>query len=210
MATLQPLESQHGGLPSYNDAVAKDSGVLDDGELLLSPDSRWRRRRLEKVASCSDLIDLGDQQEKIVCVPSEPSYQQISPQSFEPVAQSRLSPTYNPLDTPVQFGSSITSVADIWNPPPLPPIPDTVRAIGTEPARTISCPPPEIVVPGSNGAAQELSAATETSPRHTIPRPRLQEIWTDPAGVQVNNSARSDAEERRRRRRAWQELAFGI
>lgn len=154
MATLHTLESQQGGLPSYNDALAQDNSALDDEEILLSPDSRWRRRRLEKVASCSDLIDLGCQQERRMCVPSESSYQQSIPQCYEPVAQSSLSPTYSLLDTPVQLSSCITSVDDIWNPPLLPPRPETLQTIGTEPIRTTSCPPPEIVEPGSTGAPQ--------------------------------------------------------
>jgi hypothetical protein len=211
MATLHPLESQQGGLPSYNEALAQDDSALDDEEILLSPDSRWRRRRLEKVASCSDLIDLGGRQEKRMCVPSESSYQQSIPQPCERVAQSSLSPTCTLLDTPVQLGSSITSVDDIRNPPLLPPRPETLQTIETEPIRTTSCPPPKIVEPGPTGAAQELSAVTNASEGHTgVPRGRQQEVLSEPTELEVDNPSRSDAEERRRRRRAWQDLAFGI
>lgn len=198
MTTLHALECQQSSLPSYSEAVAQD-----DGGVLLSPDSRWRRRRLTKSVSCGDLIDLSDEQESGRAGVKVEEEEVLPPSRSAENLPQHSETTSSLLDTPViQLGPTITSVSDIWNPPP-----SFVEEAAQETKRKcfLSDSQQKIAVQEPIARIHELPPTPEASYENDV-AVHPPEI----AALKPIASERSTAEEQRRRRRAKQQIAFGL
>jgi len=192
MSTLHTLENQSTTLPSYDEAVRSE-----DDDIIMSPDARWRRRRSEKKNDV-DLIDLREQPDEF----SEHDNQRESFDSFKPAPD--LNTLNSLIDAPIQLGSSITSVSDIFNPPATVLNPVT-QVSSIELSKEIPGQSPTTSFWSSQTTLSELSASSPNT--STFKKVELTNELEVP--IHRESSARSAAEEERRRRRARQQLFFG-